>query len=112
MQGVDGGWAAFSRNQSTKIRDLIPFFKDDPPTPDVVGHVLSSLKFAKTVDQPAARRATQAAIAWLRSMQMADGKWFGRWGLTFTYGTTAVLQGLSDSNESMAQGYIRDGVNY
>ena len=113
MQGDDGGWAAFAKNHGRKIRGRIPYFKDDPPTADVTGHVLSALKFAEEYGfKGEAGEAHSMAVQWLRRMQMNDGQWFGRWGLTYTYGTTAVLQGLFDRGEAMDQDYIRRAVRY
>ncbi|HEX2085722.1 MAG TPA: prenyltransferase/squalene oxidase repeat-containing protein [Solirubrobacteraceae bacterium] len=92
MQGEDGGWAAFARNQAKPAKGLIPLFKDDPPTADVTGHVLSSLPLARdsrTAEDALA--AAQAGLAWAEAQQLDDGRWFGRWGMTFTYGTSAML---------------------
>jgi squalene cyclase len=94
MQGDDGGWAAFAKDQAKAIKGLLPMFKDDPPTADVTGHVLSALPLARATGVAgAAQQRAARGIGWLETMQMNDGQWFGRWGLTFTYGTAAVLQG-------------------
>lgn len=94
MQGEDGGWAAFARNQSKPVKGLIPLFKDDPPTADVTGHVLSAMPLARNVDEAAETAAR--GLAWLEDMQLDDGRWFGRWGMTFTYGTAAALRASLD----------------
>ena len=113
MQGERGGWAAFSKDQSLELKGRIPFFKNDPATPDVTGHVLSALKLAPvTGEAKAAEAAIRQATVWLQQMQMSRGEWFGRWGLTYTYGTAAVLQGLYDVGQSMSQDYVRMGVEY
>lgn len=95
MQGDDGGWAAFAKNQQKAVRGLLPVFKDDPATADVTGHVLSALALGPTEPRACAER-TELALSWLEQMQLDQGGWFGRWGLTFTYGTAAVLMALRD----------------
>ncbi len=112
MQGDDGGWAAFGKNQSVKTT-ATPVFKDDPPTADVTGHVLSSLKLAPAFGfADRARSAISSGISWLKRTQLPRGEWFGRWGLTYTYGTTAVLQGLSDLGQPLGQSFVQSGVQY
>lgn len=105
MQGDDGGWAAFAKNQQKAIRGLLPVFKDDPPTADVTGHVLSALALGLAEPRQSGDRAARA-IAWLESLQLDNGSWFGRWGLTFTYGTAAVLMALRD----LAQGGVHTSL--
>ncbi len=113
MHSNDGGWAAFAKNQAKKTRGKLPFFKDDPSTADVTGHVLSSLKLASEFGYTkAAEEAIKGGVRWIKKMQMDSGEWFGRWGLTYTYGITAVLQGLYDIGESMDQTFIQDSVDY
>lgn len=113
MQGDDGGWAAFSKNQAKKVKGSIPFFKDDPPTADVTGHVISSLKLASKFDyKEEGKEAVQRGIQWVQTMQMSRGEWFGRWGLTYTYGTTAVLQSLYDVGEPMDRELVYRAVDY
>jgi squalene cyclase len=113
MQEDEGGWGAFSKGQSKPVRGRIPVFKDDPATPDVTGHVISGLSLGPLVGETrAAQEAIERGIAWLKQMQMDRGEWFGRWGLTYTYGTTAVLQGLHDVGEDMNREYVEMAVDY
>lgn len=113
MQSDDGGWAAFQKNQTKLIKGRIPYFKDDPPTADVTAHVLSSLKLASTFGYgEESDEAIERGIQWLQTQQMDRGEWFGRWGLTYTYGTVAVLQGLFDVGESMDKNYVQRGVDF
>jgi squalene-hopene/tetraprenyl-beta-curcumene cyclase len=37
----------------------------------------------------------KAAIAYLGETQLADGSWFGRWGVNYVYGTWSVLCALN-----------------
>jgi squalene cyclase/subtilisin family serine protease len=113
MQGTDGGWAAFAKDQARAIKGRIPLFKDDPPVADVTGHVLSALKLASRVSEvEEAKAAIDQGVSWLQRYQLAGGEWFGRWGLTYTYGTSAVLLALHDIGEDMDQNFVRRAVEY
>ncbi len=96
MQSRDGGWAAFDVDNDRRFLNEIPFSDMDslcdPPSPDVTGRVLEALGLlGDPADAPACRRA----LAHLRSAQQAEGSWFGRWGVNYVYGTSAVLNGLA-----------------
>jgi squalene cyclase len=112
MQGKTGGWAAFSKDQSEKSPARAPVFKDDPPTADVTAHVLSSLKLA-TGNRWGKRilDARQRGFDWLLSQQLAKGGFYGRWGMTVTYGTVAVLQAVEDLGERPDQRFVIAGVD-
>lgn len=111
MQGNTGGWAAFSKDQSVKTPDRAPVFKDDPPTADVTGHVLSSLKLAHGACMlQRAQDAKQRGFDWLRSQQLPKGGWYGRWGMTVTYATSAVLQAIEDLGENPDQPLVTAAV--
>jgi|GEM_PF-1729718 len=117
MQGSDGGWAAFAKDQARAVRGLLPVFKDDPPTADVVGHVLSALALGASGDTETTVDRVARGVSWLESMQLDNGSWFGRWGLTFTYGTAAVLSGLRDvrhlgPNARIAANVIDEATEY
>jgi squalene cyclase len=117
MQGSDAGWAAFAKDQARFVKGLLPVFKDDPPTGDVTGHVLSALALLSIEsDNELGDRITRG-VSWLEAAQLANGSWFGRWGLTFTYGTSAVLVGLRDvgymrSQNAESASTIERAVNY
>lgn len=113
MQSDNGGWAAFDRNNHTKIITKIPFcdFGEvlDPPSADVTAHVVEALIAAGlSRDTPAIRRA----LAYLWSQQEDDGSWFGRWGVNYVYGLGAVLPALAAAGEDMQQPRIGKAVNW
>jgi squalene cyclase/subtilisin family serine protease len=113
MQGRDGGWAAFGKDQAIKAPNRAPVFKDDPPTADVTGHVLSALKVIRDPARAAqVEEAKQRAFDWLLQQQLPSGGWYGRWGMTVTYGTGAVLQAIDDLGESPDQPFVQAGVRY
>src|ERR1700688_2692315 len=96
MQSRDGGWAAFDVNNLEYYLNNIPFSDHgallDPPTEDVTARCLSMLtQLGETVGNP----AVAAAIDYLRRTQLAEGSWYGRWGLNYIYGTWSVLCALN-----------------
>lgn len=48
----------------------------------------------------------------MRQFQMNAGKWFDRWGLTYTYGTSAVLEGFYNLGESVDREFLQDVASY
>ncbi len=71
----------------------------DPPTEDVSARCLSMLaQFGEQRESPAVTRA----IDYLRKTQLADGSWYGRWGMNYIYGTWSVLCALN------AAGFARE----
>ena len=62
-------------------------------------------QLGETADSP----RMQAALAYLRREQLADGSWFGRWGVNYIYGTWSALcalnaAGLDATDPMRAQG--------
>lgn len=113
MQGSDGGWGAFDRDNNKHILNDIPFadLKSllDPSTPDITGHVLEALGHSGIGgDHPAVIRA----IEFLKNTQEADGSWFGRWGVNYVYGTCAALCGLEAVGCNMSQTFIMKAINW
>ncbi|MFH1262576.1 MAG: squalene--hopene cyclase [Pseudomonadota bacterium] len=113
MQGSDGGWGAFDRDNNRHVLNEIPFadLKSliDPSTPDVTGHVIEALG-ATGMKRSAA--PIEKAVAFLRKTQKEDGSWFGRWGVAYIYGTGAVLSGLKVAGEKMDHRYIERAVRW
>jgi squalene-hopene/tetraprenyl-beta-curcumene cyclase len=101
MQSGNGGWGAFDADNEYYYLNNIPFADHgallDPPTEDVSARCLSML--AQLGDTSA---AAKRAIDYLRRTQLADGSWFGRWGMNYIYGTWSVLCALN------AAGFGRD----
>jgi squalene-hopene/tetraprenyl-beta-curcumene cyclase len=97
MQSKDGGWAAFDVNNLEYYLNNIPFSDHgallDPPTEDVTARCVSML--AQLGETAATSPAVAAGVAYLRKTQLAEGSWYGRWGLNYIYGTWSVLCGLN-----------------
>ena len=99
MQSSDGGWAAFDVNNLEYHLNSIPFSDHgallDPPTDDVTARCISMLaQLGETVESS---KAVADGVAYLRRSQLAEGAWYGRWGMNFIYGTWSVLCALNMS---------------
>jgi squalene-hopene/tetraprenyl-beta-curcumene cyclase len=113
MQGSDGGWGAFDRDNNRRILNEIPFadLKSllDPSTPDVTGHVIEAFGrsgFGKEF-APTAR-----GIEFLKKTQEKDGSWYGRWGVNYIYGTGAALSGLKECKVNMRQAFVERAIRF
>jgi squalene-hopene/tetraprenyl-beta-curcumene cyclase len=97
MQSENGAWGAFDADNEFYYLNNIPFADHgallDPPTEDVTARCLSMLaQFGETA---ANSKAVARGIDYLRRVQLDDGSWFGRWGMTYIYGTWSVLCALN-----------------
>jgi squalene-hopene/tetraprenyl-beta-curcumene cyclase len=111
MQGKDGGWASFDKDNNKWLFTQVPFADHnamiDSSTSDITARVLESLgHFGFTIED----ECVQKAITFLKRDQSADGSWFGRWGTNYIYGTWQVLRGLRVIGEDMRLPYIRRAV--
>ena len=97
MQSENGAWGAFDADNEYYYLNNIPFADHgallDPPTEDVTARCLSMLaQFGETA---ANSTAVARAVDYLRRTQLADGSWYGRWGMNYIYGTWSVLCALN-----------------
>jgi squalene-hopene/tetraprenyl-beta-curcumene cyclase len=111
LQGSDGGWGAYDKDNARLIFNKIPFADHgalmDPSTEDLAGRVLEALGYLGfRPDEPAAARA----VGFIKSRQCGDGSWYGRWGVNHLYGMWSVLAGLRSIGEDMGQPYVRKAV--
>lgn len=104
MQSRDGGFAAFDVDNNSNWLNDAPFAdveaSTDPTCADLTGRVLEMMAaVGYSTSHPVARRA----IEWLKRDQKPDGSWWGRWGVSYIYGTFSALSGLRaigcDTNE-------------
>ncbi len=96
LQSRNGGWAAFDADNTYHYLNNIPFADHgallDPPTVDVAARCVSMLaQLGEAADSP----RMKAALAYLEREQLADGSWFGRWGVNYVYGTWSALCALN-----------------
>jgi squalene-hopene/tetraprenyl-beta-curcumene cyclase len=113
MQGSDGGWGAYDKDNSRIVFNYIPFADHrallDPSTSDLAGRcleMLAALGYDKT------HPAVAPALRFLKKEQEADGSWYGRWGVNYIYGTWSVLAGLRAIGEDLSSPYIRRAVDW
>ena len=115
MQNRDGGWPAFERNTNKMWLKLLPARNEkrvwgDPSTADLTGRVLHFLgsELGWTIDRPEVRRAW----SWLYHHQNSDGSWFGRWGVSYIYGTWAALKGLAAVGVPETHVSVQKGIRF
>jgi squalene-hopene/tetraprenyl-beta-curcumene cyclase len=109
MQSANGAWGAFDADNEFYYLNNIPFADHgallDPPTEDVTARCLSMLaQFGETA---ANSEAVKRAIDYLRRTQLAEGSWYGRWGMNYIYGTWSVLCALNAAGIDHAAPEIR-----
>jgi len=114
MQSRDGGWAAFDVNNLEYYLNNIPFSDHgallDPPTEDVTARCISML--AQLGETPQTSKAVADGIAYLRRTQLAEGSWYGRWGLNYIYGTWSVLCALNAAGMDHQDPVMRKAVDW
>ncbi|EQD30388.1 squalene--hopene cyclase, partial [mine drainage metagenome] len=98
MQGSDGGYAAFDRDNNRHWVERLPIsdFGEvlDLPSPDVTAHVLEA--FTRCGGDELARRR---ALIWLRASEEEEGAYFGRLGGNYVYGGAAAATALAAAGE-------------
>jgi squalene-hopene/tetraprenyl-beta-curcumene cyclase len=95
MQSSNGAWGAFDADNEYYYLNNIPFADHgallDPPTEDVTARCLSMLGQLGDTTSDTVKRG----VDYLRRTQLADGAWYGRWGMNYVYGTWSVLCALN-----------------
>ena len=113
MQGSDGGWGAYDKDNNRSILNYIPFADHrallDPSTSDLTGRCLELLG---TMGFDRSHPSAQEGLEFLKREQEPDGSWYGRWGVNYIYGTWSVLAGLRTIGEDMSAPYIRRAVSW
>jgi squalene-hopene/tetraprenyl-beta-curcumene cyclase len=114
MQSRNGGWGAFDVDNLEYYLNNIPFSDHgallDPPTEDVTARCLSML--AQLGETAKTSKSVAAAIEYLRQTQLAEGSWYGRWGLNFIYGTWSVLCALNGAGIGHQDPMIRKAADW
>jgi squalene-hopene/tetraprenyl-beta-curcumene cyclase len=113
MQSGNGGWAAFDVDNIYDYLNNIPFADHgaliDPPTEDVTARCLSMLaQLGETRDSEAVERG----IDYLERVQLADGSWYGRWGMNYIYGTWSVLCALNACGLTREHPMVRKAADW
>ena len=114
MQSANGAWGAFDADNEYHYLNNIPFADHgallDPPTEDVTARCLSML--AQFGETPASSTAVARGVDYLRRTQLAEGSWYGRWGMNYIYGTWSVLCALHAVGVDHAAPEMRKAVNW
>lgn len=114
LQSKDGGFAAFDADNLEYYLNNIPFSDHaallDPPTEDVTARCVSMFaQLGKTMEtSPAMKRG----VDYLRRTQVAEGSWYGRWGMNYIYGTWSVLCALNAAGVSHDDPTIRRAADW
>jgi squalene-hopene/tetraprenyl-beta-curcumene cyclase len=113
LQCKNGGWAAFDADNEFYYLNNIPFADHgallDPPTVDVAARCVSMCaQLGEKVDSERMR----SALAYLEREQLADGSWFGRWGVNYIYGTWSALCALNAAGQSADAPMVRKAVGW
>ncbi len=114
MQSANGAWGAFDADNEYYYLNNIPFADHgallDPPTEDVTARCLSMLaQFGETA---ATSPAVARGVDYLRRTQLAEGSWYGRWGMNYIYGTWSVLCALNAVGLDHAAPEFRKAVSW
>jgi squalene-hopene/tetraprenyl-beta-curcumene cyclase len=114
MQSANGAWGAFDADNEYYYLNNIPFADHgallDPPTEDVTARCLSMLsQFGETIDNSA---AVARGVDYLRRTQLADGSWYGRWGMNYIYGTWSVLCAFNAVGVDHSTPEMREAVQW
>lgn len=115
MQNEDGGWPAFEKGKTNFLLKYVPMdgaeaASTDPSTADLTGRTLEFLGSDARFTLNDSR--VQRGIQWLRKHQEKDGSWYGRWGITYIYGTWAALTGMRAVGISAEDTSIKKGVHF
>jgi squalene-hopene/tetraprenyl-beta-curcumene cyclase len=113
MQSRNGGWAAFDKDNTSRLPALLPFcdFGEviDPPSADVTAHVVEMLgALGVGRDHP----SLVGGLRYLYREQDRAGSWFGRWGVNHIYGVGAVLPALVAAGEDMSALAVHRAVRW
>jgi squalene-hopene/tetraprenyl-beta-curcumene cyclase len=113
MQSSDGGWGAFDRDNNLELLCKVPFADHnamiDPSSPDLAGRVLEAFgRLGLREGRPSVDRG----VAYLRAAQEADGRWFGRWGVNYVYGTWQAIEGLRAVGVPADDAAVRSGADW
>ena len=114
MQSGNGAWGAFDADNEYYYLNNIPFADHgallDPPTEDVTARCLSMLaQFGETA---ASSPAVARGVDYLRRTQLAEGSWYGRWGMNYIYGTWSVLCALNAVGVDHSASEMRKAVDW
>ncbi|WP_289141766.1 squalene--hopene cyclase [uncultured Brevibacillus sp.] len=115
MQNDDGGWPAFEKNTNSPLIRQLPIegsdtVSTDPSSADLTGRTLEFLGSLAGLQLTDSRM--QKALRWLLRNQETDGSWYGRWGISYIYGTWAAITGMMAIGVSPAHPAVQKAVQW
>ncbi len=114
MQSDNGAWGAFDADNEFYFLNNIPFADHgallDPPTEDVTARCVSML--AQLDERADTNPVMRVALDYLHRTQLADGSWYGRWGMNYIYGTWSVLCCLNAAGLDPASPIMRKAADW
>jgi squalene-hopene/tetraprenyl-beta-curcumene cyclase len=114
LQSRNGAWGAFDADNEYYYLNNIPFADHgallDPPTEDVTARCVSML--AQSGKTQANSPAVAAGVDYLKRTQLAEGSWYGRWGMNYIYGTWSVLCALNAAGVDYAAPEMRKAADW
>ena len=112
LHNEDGGWATYENNRGSGWYEMFnpsEVFGDimvDYSYVECTSACITALtNFSKALPEHRSAEvlnAIQAGREFLKSIQRADGSWYGSWGVCFTYGTWFGIEGLVAAGEDPA----------
>jgi squalene-hopene/tetraprenyl-beta-curcumene cyclase len=114
LQSQNGAWGAFDADNEYYYLNNIPFADHgallDPPTEDVTARCVSMLaQFGQTLKNSP---VVTAGVDYLKRTQLAEGSWYGRWGMNYIYGTWSVLCSLNVLGIDRADPMMRKAMDW
>jgi squalene-hopene/tetraprenyl-beta-curcumene cyclase len=114
LQSRNGAWGAFDADNEYYYLNNIPFADHgallDPPTEDVTARCVSMLaQFGQTLKNSP---VVAAGVDYLKRTQLAEGSWYGRWGMNYIYGTWSVLCALNAAGVDHAAPEMRKAAGW
>jgi squalene-hopene/tetraprenyl-beta-curcumene cyclase len=111
MQSKNGGFAAFDKDNDMEILNKIPFADHgaclDPATADITGRMI---EFLAGIGYDLDSDVVQRAADFIMKQQSPDGSFWGRWGVSYVYGTWGALGGLCALNRPEDRGVIAKAI--
>ena len=107
MQSRDGGFSSYDKDNNKRFLNKVPFSDHnamlDPTCADITGRVCELLA---RLGFDAKKSPLKDAVRFLKRDRIADGTWYGRWGVNYIYGTFLAARGLSFSARESSKGEL------
>ena len=122
LHNADGGWATYENNRGYRWYETLnpsEVFGDimiDYSYVECSSACITALKyFSEHIPDHRTTEvlnAIQAGRHFLKTIQRADGSWYGSWGVCFTYGTWFGIEGLVAAGESLDSDNIARAMQF